>query len=401
MNDTGMRDHRSRGASAPRPRLGGLNLHVYPSKFTHESRMLRITGSLAEAGVFDDIHIVVMAGQGLPDRERLDETRLVWRVRPWLRERLPGVLGKLFGQPEWMVRIFLRYLREDVACVNPHSLYCLPVAVAFKLVKGSRIVYDTHELEPETQGASPLRRRFARLGERLLMQFVDETAVTSDGYADWYRRTYGLERVWVVKNFPYRRRSARSSASILREKAGVPADAMLFIYQGLVAKDRGVEMILEAFAELGPDKHVVFMGDGPLVPTVERYAAAHPNIHRIPPVGPTEVVSHVMGADVGFCVIEHACLSYYHTLPNKALEGLAAGIPVIVSNFPDMAALVNEAGAGWTVEPECNALKALLRSITREDIAARAKRAASWTEEHCWEALEPRLFQMYASLSER
>src|SRR5204863_9688218 len=42
---------------------------------------------------------------------------------------------------------------------------------------------------------------------------------------------------------------------------------------------------------------------------------------------------------------------YYYSAPNKLFESLCAGVPVVVSDFPEMARVVQETGAGMVVDP--------------------------------------------------
>src|SRR5687768_6150456 len=96
-------------------------LHVYPSTFTHDSRILRETKSLAEAGIFDDIHIGAIWQKGLAGHEDLDAHRHVWRVPLWTA-RLEGPAAKLLRFAEWYARILWRFWRRPPDFVNCHSL---------------------------------------------------------------------------------------------------------------------------------------------------------------------------------------------------------------------------------------------------------------------------------------
>ena len=95
-------------------------------------------------------------------------------------------------------------------------------------------------------------------------------------------------------------------------------------------RGRNIALILRAFAQV-EDVHVVFVGAGALLPEVERAAATHPNIHRLPPVEPDQVLAMTRGADVALCLIESGCLSHRLSTPNKMMEAFAAGVPALCS----------------------------------------------------------------------
>ena len=71
-----------------------------------------------------------------------------------------------------------------------------------------------------------------------------------------------------------------------------------------------------------------------------------------PPVRPHEVVGVAGQADVGLILNHHVGLNNYLSLPNKIFESVAAGLPVVTSDFPDMAELVRTYEVGETCDPE-------------------------------------------------
>ena len=60
-----------------------------------------------------------------------------------------------------------------------------------------------------------------------------------------------------------------------------------------------------------------------------------------------------------------------------------AGIPVIVTNLPDMAKMIETYGGGWTIEPNANALADLVGQLDREkvnSVAAISKPFPTWDD---------------------
>lgn len=379
------------------PLRQGVNLHMYPSSFTHESRMLRITGSLRDARVFQKIFLVALWDEGLPEWEELDETRTVWRVRTRLVPAARGGLWKVLRFLEW-TWVALRHFRgAQVACVNPHCLSALPMAYFFRLFKRCKVVYDTHEWESETVEARGIRKRLWPLIEKAVIHHCDTVVVTTDGYGRLYREKYGINNVFVVKNFPLRRaaQTERIRTPMLREYCGLKEGDLLYIYQGLMSRGRGIEIMLRVFAEAPPDRHVVFMGFGPLEDLIREHAARCSNIHFFPGVDPLSVVTYTMGADIGICLIERTCLSYFHTLPNKLLEYLNGGLPSIVSDFPDMGDLVDEHRCGWRIGVDEESLARVVGSITRQEVRQKEQAALEWAREHVWEREAAAYLEMF------
>jgi glycosyltransferase involved in cell wall biosynthesis len=376
--------------------MGQINLHLYPSNFTHETRILKITKTLADAGVFEEIHIGAMWEEGLEETERIDERRRVWRVRLRASALPRNFVTKSLKFLEWMAVIFLRYRKQDVRVVNCHSLSVLPLGVAFKLFKRSTLVYDTHELETETDALGRFRKLLFKALEASLIPFVNFTVVVSDSIADWYRKRYGLKNIEVIKNVPYRPKNLHASKnSILREKFHLAEDDIVFLYQGVLGKSRCIEPILAGFSKPLPKKHIVFLGYGDLEALIQEQASKHSNIHFHPAVKPDELQNYTEGADVGFALLED-CLNNRYALPNKIFQYLFAGLPVITRDFPEMGRIIVEYGCGWKVSADAQSLQELVNRLTREEIRLKRASAIACQGLLGWEAEEQKLLRIYS-----
>lgn len=350
-------------------------------------------------GLFQSVSIAALHADGLLEREILGPRRELYRLR--LRSRsLPTLLPlQLLKFAELCARVIGLALRQRPHVVNVHTLGLLPVGVLFKLLFRTRLVYDAHELETEVEGLVGLRQRLARLVERSLIGYCDAVCVVNRSIADWYEKAYGLARVWVVHNMPRRMTAVPQRTGLLRQAIGLNSpDALLFIYQGMLSSGRGIEMLLDVFAGINGDRHLVCMGYGPLEEQVRQAAQGHPNIHFMPAVAPELVKDYTVDADVGLSLIENTCLSYYLCAPNKLYEYTACGVASIVSDFPEMSRFVDSHDCGWKVEPSVVALGQLIRSIDAEVLAAKRANAVRAGVQYCWENEEPELLRMYESL---
>lgn len=57
-----------------------MNIHIYPSSFTNESRILKIVRSLRSRAVFQRVMVLALWKEGLPRHEVLGEGIEVLRV---------------------------------------------------------------------------------------------------------------------------------------------------------------------------------------------------------------------------------------------------------------------------------------------------------------------------------
>jgi glycosyltransferase involved in cell wall biosynthesis len=372
-----------------------INLHVYPSPFTHESRILRETATLAERSNFERIIMVGTTAPGLPALEVLDCRREIHRFD---RPAGGGLLGKSLATGTWSRSVLGAYSSQPVACVNCHSLPVLPLCVRLAARTGATLVYDAHELETETNGLRGVRQLGSRLVERALIGRADAVIVVGEAIADWYQRRYAMPRPAVVLNCPDRSRVGRSN--LLRERLGISPGQRIFLCQGILGAGRGIELLCEAWDRLpAPRPALVFMGDGPLELLVAEAGSRNPDVRRIPAVPPEEVLAYGASADVGLCLVQATCLSYALCMPNKLFEYLHAGLPVVVSNLSELGQLVRDARVGRVVAgDDAGSVAATVLEMNASDLGAFGPAVAEAARKYNWQAQADVLVTLYTKL---
>ena len=296
--------------------MPGLNLHIYPSAIRFESRMMRITGSLADKGLFDEIHLVGVWEEGLPEEERIDDIRTIHRIRLsglWKKLGGMGRIGKLL---EWNFKFVRRYRGRPVAMINPHIVWALPGTAWLARRWNAVHLYDTHELETETHASRGLRKKLSKFIERRYYQTLDATVVVSPGIGAWYEQHYPGIPIHTLKNYPLKKAEPVVPAP-LKEQFGIAPGDQLFIYQGRLSRGAIIDLLLAVFAELPPSKHLLFLGFGPYQEAVRELARTRANIHYHPAVPFDQVPPITSAADAAFALFQDTCLSYHHVLPNK------------------------------------------------------------------------------------
>lgn len=365
----------------------GINIHLYPSDLTAESRMMKITAALDSLGYFSKIWLIGVLSEQTVAEEAIDANRRMLRFSRGLPAGRHGMVAKALATVRWSWAVWQHLRGQAVTCVNCHSLPVLPLCVALKLRHRATLIYDTHELETETTESRGLRRVLAKWVERALIRYAEATFVVGDAIADWYRDTYRMRRPFVVRNISDPAPFDAQQPSPLRARLGLGADAMLLLYLGRIAPNRGLERMMQLVAQC-PSVHFALVGAGPMVPQVQAMVAAHSNLHYLPPVASAEVVELARGADIGLSVIDHSCLSYTYAMPNKLFEYLQAGVPVLIGNMPEQRAIIEAHHAGWVLpEGDDAAALAFLQSLTHAEIEAKKAGAAkagplyNWTHE--------------------
>ena len=353
-----------------------IAVHLYQSPMVGESRIERIVGTLLDERIVSGAILLGTKGPGLPDREEPRPGLEILRVGGE-GGKGGGSLRKAFRTIGWYRAVRRALAGRRIDLVNCHAVTLLPLCAEIAARHGARLIYDTHELETETYYSRGARKAALKLVERSLIRRVHHTFVVGPRIAEWYRREYGIEPT-VVRNMPVRKPLPEGGGG-MRGRLGIPAGEPVFLYLGKIASGRGIEKSVEIFAK-APGRHLVFMGDGQMVPSVIEAARRHPNIHYHPPVPSKQVTAEAMAADVGIFLSARTCLSYEYSCPNKFFEYLQAGLPVMVTdNFIEQADIIRAHGAGWVVSQDPAEAARLITSLEPggiRDAAARAKECA-------------------------
>lgn len=281
--------------------------------------------------------------------------------------------------------------------------------LAIKLGCGARLVYDSHELWPDRNGRWEWRP-WLLAGEALFVRAADVVITSSPGYADVLASRYRIVRPVVVRNIPERSSYSRSVSPVPVGPASTSLDAAPLdaiararrswiegppapprvVYVGGLMPGRGLEQMIDALPLL-PDVCLCAIGPGPpryRAGLLDRARAARveDRVELRPPVAPGEVQSVLSGAAAGLCLIQPVCRSYELSLPNKLFEYAAAGVPVLASDVPVIAAVVRGEGLGEVVPaggPRAIAAS-LERLLAPYDWRLAAERARAFAGAHDW-----------------
>lgn len=369
-----------------------INIHLYPSPFLNESRILREAGSLARLGLFDRIDLIGVGQEGLPASEKVQDGIRILRIGQ--RDGVRSMAGKITGTASWSHAVYQKYRKEAIGCINCHSVTTLPLGTMLKRATGAKLVYDAHELETEANGLRGTRKYLTKQVERALIRHADHCIFVGSAIENWYVREYGLGNTTVLYNCPPRQDAQQ--LDYFRETFAIPRNKPIFLYQGVIGEGRGIRILVEAFSGLADRAVLVVMGYGRLTDWFTEQAARHGNIHYHPAVPPDRLLAYTSAADYGLSVIEPTSMSYEYCMPNKLFEYVMARKPVLVSPTLEQRDFVERHGIGEVASnttPEA-VQKAALRLLDRTpaSLETALKRTR---DEYCWERQEAKLEAVY------
>ena len=350
-----------------------------------DNRVHKVAVSLQKMG-FEP----VLIGRLLPESHPVERDYQTHRMKLLFRKGPMFYFGYNF-------RLFFYLLKSKIDVFVANDLDTLPANYLASRIKRKPLVYDSHEYfteVPELIGRPIVRSIWAGL-EKLLVPRVDAAYTVCDSIAEVYHDLYKVD-FKVVRNLPVCSQIEKSEHQEKRE--GQPK---VILYQGALNLGRGVEAAIRSMQFLD-GAELWLAGDGDITNQLKELVAELQLESKVKFLGrlPLHQLCEVTRqADLGISLEEDLGLNYRFALPNKLFDYIQAGVPVLVSNLPEMRHVVEHYQIGVIAETHqrkelAELIKTALfdqekRRIWKQNLPVAAS-------ELCWENEEKILQDIYS-----
>lgn len=312
--------------------------------------------------------------------------------------------GRLQRGTVGLVAIAAEAIRAAGDLYHLHDPELLLVGLLLRAA-GKRVIYDIHEDLPRTvlikaYVARPLRHPLmwiVELLENVAAQHMSGLVAATPALADRFRPLHG--NTVVVNNFVILDEFTPPTSEDWKRRS--PA----VTYFGGISEERGIREMLAAMellpSTLGAKLELAgfFYVKQLQTDLVAGPQWKHVNWHgKLDRSGLASLLDRVQ---VGL-VILHPNKAYLTSHPTKLFEYMAAGIPVVASDFPLLRSIIQEAGCGILVDPFdvrqiAAAINRLLTSPSEaEEMGKRGRKAVQ--ERFSWSNEEQVLLSFYSPL---
>ena len=260
---------------------------------------------------------------------------------------------------------YIRSLKANY--LSCHDLYALFIGwlstLGISKIKRPILIYDSHEFEAgkNTDGKRGKIKIWLIIRlERFLIRKAQLNIMVNKTIAYKVQKLHKLKvKPLVVRNIPQywtiSTQECKEQRQIFFDQLQIQNKTFLLMYHGGIMRGRGIENLLIALSKL-ENVAIILLGNGEneyisnlktIIKqlNIEKIVLFHPAV-------PQSILWRYVGAvDVGMITIQNICPSYYYSLPNKLFENIQAITPVIASNFPEIAAIVEEYNIGICCDP--------------------------------------------------
>ncbi|MFN3282668.1 MAG: glycosyltransferase family 4 protein [Pseudothermotoga sp.] len=299
-------------------------------------------------------------------------------------------------------RTFFIAFRQRAQIYHFHDPELIPVGIALRLT-GKKVIYDVHEDLPKQILSKPwipcwlrpIVAKMAQVLEKIAAKCLNGIVVVTPNIASHFPE----KKTVLVQNFPLLSELTLAESTVYSERP------LNIAYVGGIAFIRGAIEMVKAMEFLPlhiPAK--LFLAGTFESSSLEKKLRTLTGWSRVEYLGwlnRRKVMELLNNVRVGL-VIFHPEPNNIESQPIKLFEYMAAGLPVVASDFPLWRQIVQEVGCGLLVDPLDP--KTISRAITwllehpteAEAMGKRGKQAV--LEKYNWEKEAEKLLKFYENL---
>ena len=358
-----------------------------------DNRVHKVAVSLQKIGF-----VPVLIGRVLPESHPVERDYQTLRMKLLFRK------GPLFYF-EYNLRLFFRLLKMNPAVFVSNDLDTLPANYLASRIRRKPLVYDSHEYfteVPELIGRPVVRAIWTAI-EKLLVPKVDAAYTVCDSIAEVYHDLYGVD-FKVVRNLPVCSATEKITHPMTSSHR-MSNSSKIILYQGALNLGRGIEAAIRAMQFL-EGAELWLAGDGDITNQLKQMVAELKLDEKVKFLGrlPLQQLREVTRkADLGISLEEDLGLNYRFALPNKLFDYIQAGVPVLVSNLPEMRRIVehHQIGVVAGTHQRKELAETMKNALFDQDkIAGWKQNLSVAVQELCWENQEETLLQIYRNLKD-
>ncbi len=369
-----------------------------------DHRVMREATALKDAGY--EVHIVdIECERNRSAEEDIRGIHVKHIMKPnWLLPARSRV-GHLIKSTQKLVYTTIELIRMPADIYHAHDDNALAACYIAARWHRKLLIFDAHEFP--LNSLSDMRRSWlSALLINIFTRMIRSCAgiiTVSSPIAQEICHLYHIPQVSLIRNLPVYQALPKSDR--LRQHLGLSPSVKVALFQGNIDPNRGLDKLVHTAKFLDRDIVIVIMGKGIGVTLSELEALAESEgvtdrIRIIPPVPYEELLNWTASADIGVIVSSpDYSLNVRMSLPNKLFEYLMAGLPVLSSQLPAVAEVINTYDVGQIVSSLVPAEIAAAINAMLEDQAAleRMHRNALEAAQHefYWEKERLQLLQLY------
>jgi glycosyltransferase involved in cell wall biosynthesis len=254
-----------------------------------------------------------------------------------------------------------RHYKADL--VQAHDLPALATAVRLGQEWKSPVVYDAHEYYPEQKIFSNSQKKIMNKIEQENITKCSAFFSVNEELGMIMAKRYGCSSFYELFNAVDAPVRLTREAKLFHKHFRIPLESPLILYQGGLAINRNLELLVEAMSLIKhPSAVLIFLGNGAYghqLASIARKKGCDKRVLFKNAVPQSDLLSWTTCADIGLIPYEAVDLNTTYCNPNKMFEYIQAELPILANDLPSLKRFVEKTHFGKIVpmkEPKCLAI---------------------------------------------
>jgi starch synthase len=300
----------------------------------------------------------------------------------------------------WEQLVFNRRAASIIEELSPAHIHChdlssLLAGVWAKKKTGAKLIFDAHELMPESWGG--VRESIWGYIERRCIPSCDHIIMPEKNRIAYFKEKYpSISEPLLLENFPCKNEIPTEKIDLFRQTYPIEKDQKIILYSGAIGPGRHIEDLIDSMTMCTEEFILIilgmaFKGYQEAINTTIKKLGLSDRVFLHEAVPYTEILRYMASCNIGTAFYRNTDLNNYYCASNKLYEYIALDKTVLTNNYPGLLEAVERFKQGICL--------AEVTPKTLEGAYIRANNPALVTpgkRKFLWEDQENVLIQLYA-----